>query len=103
MVVRSVLVCLLAVSLSLTRSFAFPQSLLTSTQDKYSLTRLVVNSATGEPIRCALVQIYIHGHSSLLTGPDGKCRFYTLRAGQTPVHTRKPGLFPQPQRKTEPR
>src|SRR5881396_3676386 len=68
MVVRSVLVCLLAVSLSLTRSFAFPQSLLTSTQDKYSLTGMVVNSATGEPIRGALVQIYINGQSSQLTG-----------------------------------
>jgi len=97
MVVRSVLVCLLAVSLSLTRSFAFPQSLLTSTQDKYSLTGMVVNSATGEPIRGALVQIYINGQSSQLTGPDGKFRFDRLPAGQTPVNIRKPGFFSQQQ------
>ena len=59
----------------------------------YSLKGMVVNSATGEPIRNALVQIYLNGQTSMLTGPDGKFKFDGLPNGQTAVTVRKPGFF----------
>ena len=93
MVVRSIFLFLLAGFLSPSRSLAFPQSLRSSIQDKYSLTGTVVNSVTGEAIRGALVQIYMNGQSSRLTGPDGKFQFDGLFAGQTPITVRKPGFF----------
>src|SRR5947199_1046064 len=93
MVVRSILLFLLAASLCSTGSLAFPQSLRPSIQDKYSLTGTVVNSVTGEAIRGALVQIYMNGQSSRLTGPDGRFQFDGLFAGQTPITVRKPGFF----------
>src|SRR5712672_15512 len=46
-----------------------------SSGDKYTLRGVVVNSATSEPIRGALVQIYFNGQNSMLTGPDGKFQF----------------------------
>src|SRR6266403_5450503 len=64
-----------------------------STADKYTLRGTVVNSVTSEPIRGALVQIYINGQSSMLTGPDGKFQFDGLLSGQTSVTVRKPGFF----------
>src|SRR5256885_8810072 len=93
MVVRSIFLFLLAGFLSPSRSLAFPQSLRSSIQDKYSLSGTVVNSVTGEAIRGALVQIYINGQSARLTGPDGKFQFDGLFAGQTPITVRKPGFF----------
>ena len=60
---------------------------------KYTLRGTVVNSVTSEPIRGALVQIYINGQSSMLTGPDGKFQFDGLLSGQTSVTVRKPGFF----------
>src|SRR5437899_3002637 len=93
MVVRSIFLFLLAGFLSPSRSLAFPQSLRSSIQDKYSLSGTVVNSVTGEAIRGALVQIYMNGQSSRLTGPDGKFQFDGLFAGQTPITVRKPGFF----------
>src|SRR5438309_10973849 len=93
MVVRSIFLFLLAGFLSLSRSLAFPQSLRSSIQDKYSLTGTVVNSVTGEAIRGALVQIYMNGQSSRLTGPNGKFQFAGLIAGQTSITVRKPGFF----------
>jgi hypothetical protein len=64
-----------------------------STDDKYTLKGTVINSVTSEPIRGALVQIYFNGQSSMLTGPDGKFRFDSLRAGQSTITARKPGFF----------
>jgi len=64
-----------------------------STSDKYTLRGSVFNSLTGEPIRGALVQIYFHGQSSMLTGPDGKFQFDGLPLGQTTITVRKPGFF----------
>src|SRR5260370_24199058 len=93
MFLRTVLLFLLAVSPSAVPSSAFPQSLVPSAQDKYSLTGTVVNSVTGEPVRGALVQIYANGQSSRLTGPDGKFQFDGLFAGQPPITVRKPGFF----------
>jgi len=64
-----------------------------STDGKYTLRGSVVNSLTSEPIRGALVQIYFHGQSSMLTGPDGKFQFDGLPPGQSTVTVRKPGFF----------
>jgi hypothetical protein len=91
----TVLLYLLAGSLFPMGSFALPQSLLSSSQDKYSVTGMVVNSVTGEPIRGALVQIYLNGQASRLTGPDGKFQFDGLPGGQTNITARKPGFFSQ--------
>jgi Carboxypeptidase regulatory-like domain len=65
----------------------------TSDDAKYTLRGTVVSSLTGEPIRGALVQIYLNGQSSTLTGPDGKFQFDGLPAGQTSITVRKPGFF----------
>jgi hypothetical protein len=64
-----------------------------STDGRYTLHGTVVNSITSEPIRGALVQIYINGQSSMLTGADGKFQFDGLLSGQTSVTVRKPGFF----------
>jgi len=56
-----------------------------SASDKYSLRGMVVNSATFEPIRGALVQIYINGQTSMLTGSDGKFQFDGLPNGETTI------------------
>ena len=93
MFLRTLFFLFLAATPSAMPAFAFPQSLRPSSQDKYSLTGAVINSVTGEPIRGALVQIYVNGQSSRLTGPDGKFQFDGLFAGQTPITVRKPGFF----------
>jgi hypothetical protein len=59
----------------------------------YSLKGVVVNSTTGEPIRNALVQVYLNGQRSALTGPDGKFKFDGLPYGEAAVMVRKPGFF----------
>ena len=84
MVVRSIFLFLLAGFLSPSRSLAFPQSLRSSIQDKYSLTGTVVNSVTGEAIRGALVQIYMNGQSSRLTGPAGKSNLTAFSPARPP-------------------
>jgi hypothetical protein len=73
-----------------TASCASPQN---SNDDKFTLQGTVVNSQTGEAIRGALVQIYLNGQNSMLTGPDGKFQFDGLPAGQTSINVRKPGFF----------
>ncbi len=59
----------------------------------YALDGVVVNSATGKPVRGALVQIYVRGQMSVLTGPDGKFHFEGLSQSQLTVSVRKPGFF----------
>src|SRR5216683_1261182 len=92
MFLRTLFFLFLAATPSAMATFAFPQSLRPSSQDKYSLT--------GEPIRGALVQIYVNGQSSRLTGPDGKFQFDGLFAGQTPITVRKPGFFSEEELET---
>ena len=71
-------------------SLVSPQN---SNDDKYSLRGSVVNSLTGEPLRGVLVQVYLNGQSSMLTGPDGRFQFDNLPAGQSTITVRKPGFF----------
>jgi len=76
--------------LKFSASSSFPQY---ANDGKYTLRGTVVNSVTSEPIRGALVQIYINGQSSMLTGPDGKFQFDGLLSGETSITVRKPGFF----------
>jgi hypothetical protein len=59
----------------------------------YSIDGIVINSVTGEPVRAALVQIYIPQQTSLLTGPDGKFHFEGVPQSQLAIMVRKPGFF----------
>ncbi len=59
----------------------------------YTLDGVVVNSATGEPVRGALVQIYVRGQMSVLSGKDGKFHFEGVPQSQLTVSVRKPGFF----------
>jgi Carboxypeptidase regulatory-like domain len=52
-----------------------------------------VNSVTGEPIRRALVQIYMALGHAIMTDDSGHFEFKGLPSGQTTVNVRKPGFF----------
>jgi len=53
----------------------------------------VVNTATGEPIRGALVQGFVGKQIAVLTGADGKFHLEKVRAGQITLTANKPGYF----------
>ena len=59
----------------------------------YKLSGIVVNSATGSPIRRALVQVYLGASHAMLTDGEGRFEFNDLPAGQTVVGVQKPGFF----------
>jgi hypothetical protein len=59
----------------------------------YRLSGTVVNSATGAPIRRALVQVYLGASHAMLTDGEGRFEFNDLPAGQTVVGVQKPGFF----------
>jgi hypothetical protein len=60
------------------------------TAARYTVTGMVVNSATDEPIRRALVAV---GASLVLTGADGRFQAENVPEGQTMVSAQKPGYF----------
>src|SRR5216683_1550267 len=60
---------------------------------KFTLSGTVVNSVTGEPIRRALVQIYVGPKQAMLTDSDGRFEFSNLPSGQTSIAVRKPGFM----------
>src|SRR5438270_13980891 len=59
----------------------------------YSLSGTVVNVLTGEPIRRALVQIYMGPGQASLTDDSGHFEFNGLPPGQASVTVQKPGFF----------
>ena len=64
----------------------------------YTLRGTVVNSATGEPIRNALVMLGTEEVRSAFTGADGGFEFRDLRgAGEGTIAAKRPGYF-SPQR-----
>src|SRR5712671_2356001 len=63
----------------------------------YPLDGVVLNSATGQPIRAALVQVHARAQISVLTGADGKFHFDGLPQGPINVSVRKPGFFNEQQ------
>jgi hypothetical protein len=68
-----------------------------SSQQTYSLRGTVVNSASGEPIHGALVQIYAERQRSQLTGPGGEFQFDNIPEGAFAVRVQKPGFFFPPE------
>src|ERR1700724_4767558 len=50
-------------------------------QQTYSIRGTVINSATGEPIRGALAQLFAQRQRSQLTGPGGEFQFDNILAG----------------------
>jgi hypothetical protein len=67
-----------------------------TSENSYSLGGTVINSATGEPIRRALVQIST-GTNPVLTDGDGHFEFNNLPSGQITVSATKPGFFSEQQ------
>src|SRR5262250_457839 len=59
----------------------------------YSVRGMVVNSATGDGIRGALVQTSLGGQRARLTGPDGRFEFDNVPGGQAWFNVQKPGYF----------
>lgn len=58
----------------------------------YVVTGTVINSATGVPVRAALVQTFVPGRS-VLTGPDGRFRITGVPQSLLNITVRKPGYF----------
>jgi hypothetical protein len=77
-------------------AFPAPQSgapSASSTSGEFTLTGIVVNSVTNEPVRGALVQVLAPVHKLILTGADGRFRVVGLPTGLTSLTARKPGYF----------
>jgi hypothetical protein len=85
---RTLLALLLCVAPSLLASPQFQTETRT-----YTVRGTVINSATGEPLSGALVEIYSGQQHALLTGPDGKFHFEGLANGSFQLTAKKPGYF----------
>lgn len=79
--------------------FVVPNALLATPQFQtearrtYAARGIVVNSATGEAISGALVQLYGARQHAVLTGPDGKFQFDGLPNSGFQLSAQKPGYF----------
>lgn len=73
-----------------------------SSDDKYTLRGTVINSVTGEPIRGALVQIYLCNEASMLTRADGTFQLDGLPPGRCTITVSKPGFFSEESPAREP-
>lgn len=60
---------------------------------KHTVTGMVSNAITGEPIRKALVQLNGQTQATVLTGTDGRFRFEDVPEGQVYLFAQKPGYF----------
>jgi hypothetical protein len=65
-----------------------------NTGDKttFTLQGTVVNSATGRPIRRALVEVYSGGPRAMLTNPEGEFSFDNILKGAVMVRAHRPGF-----------
>jgi hypothetical protein len=86
---------LLAWLLVLSPSAQFPAG--QSSPQTYTLRGTVVNSATGEPIHGALVQLFAERQRSQLTGPGGEFQFEKIPQGTFTLRAQKPGFFFPPE------
>lgn len=59
----------------------------------FTIEGVVINSATGEPVHAALVQVHFPRQNSVLTAADGKFRFEGIPASEVNLTVRKPGFF----------
>jgi protocatechuate 3,4-dioxygenase beta subunit len=70
----------------------------TQERERFKVTGRVVNSATGEPVRGALVQINGQEPHSTMAGADGRFEMDGLLGGVAYVYAQRPGFSPnQPQ------
>ncbi len=60
---------------------------------RYTVAGSVVNSATGEPIRRALVRVNGPADLAAFTGADGRFQIENVPAGQLILSAEKPGFF----------
>ncbi len=67
----------------------------TTSTGQYSLSGIVVNGATGEPIPRALVHLNAQSQQMTMSGPDGRFEFDNLPAGAAMVFGQKPGFYNQ--------
>ena len=86
---------LLAWLLVLSPSAQFPAG--QSSPQTYTLRGTVVNSATGEPVHGALVQLFADRQRSQLTGPGGEFQFEKIPQGTFTLRAQKPGFFFPPE------
>ena len=91
----SVLVLLCLAPVANAQAGSAPELSSNTDQVKYSLKGTVVNSATGEPVSRALVQLFAQPPRAVLTDSDGQFEFTDLPVMQTSLMARKPGYFSQ--------
>jgi len=73
------------------------------THYSYKFSGTVVNSATGEPIARALVQIFSQSSPAIFSDSSGHFEFNDLPELQTTVVARKPGFFAEQEIERSPR
>jgi hypothetical protein len=79
------------------QGFSGGESAVTNPQEQNTLTGTVVNAVNGEPVRRALVQIYMGTQPATITDSEGRFEFDHLPTGQTIVNVHKPGFFSEPE------
>src|SRR5215472_18620909 len=89
---RCFLCAILASSLACHFAFSFPAA-QQITSETLALRGRVINSATGEPVGLALVQISAPRQKAQFTGADGTFVFTDLPPGNYWPVARKPGFF----------
>jgi hypothetical protein len=61
--------------------------------EKYSVSGMVINAVSGEPIRKALVQLYSMQQRTTFSDGDGRFQFDGILAGRVSLSAQKPGFF----------
>jgi hypothetical protein len=61
--------------------------------EKYSVSGMVINAVTGEPVRKALVQLYSMQQRTAFSDGDGRFQFDGILAGRVSLSAQKPGFF----------
>ncbi|HEY1272560.1 MAG TPA: carboxypeptidase-like regulatory domain-containing protein [Terriglobales bacterium] len=90
---------LLALALQCLRAATMAQempSVSTASDARFSLSGTVINAATSEPVRRAMVQLMnvsIDSGHTTMTDSEGRFEFNDLPAGQGLLQVRKPGFF----------
>jgi Carboxypeptidase regulatory-like domain len=70
-----------------------PSNSQTTPAGQYSLSGIVINGATGEPISRALVHLNAQSQQMTMSGPDGRFEFQNLQPGAAMVFGQKPGFY----------
>jgi len=62
-------------------------------ESTYTISGTVLNSASGQPLRRALVQVATGGNPATLTDGEGHFEFHDLPGGRVTISATKPGFF----------